>query len=200
MKEIIDSKKEVLKILLKDFTAVHTITSLAEKLKMTRVGMWKLLKKIESEKIIRLISIGNGKTSTCTITLNWKNPLTEKNLALILSEEAYKNERWKDNFQELENKVNFLIIYGSILTSAKDANDIDLMSAISEKKDYAGIDRIINSIQKTQIKKIHMINFSEKELKEELKANKALIDGVKKGIVLFGQENFIKFIRDIGGI
>ncbi len=53
-------------------------------------------------------------------------------------------------------------------------------------------------IQKTQLKKIHALNFTQAELKQELeKPNKAFVDAVAKGIVLFGQERFIKFIRGL---
>ena len=60
------------------------------------------------------------------------------------------------------------------------------------------IGKIISNIQITQDKKIHAINLTEKELKQELKdKNKAYIEALKKGVVLFGQENFIKFIKEI---
>ena len=53
-------------------------------------------------------------------------------------------------------------------------------------------------MQKTQIKKIHALNFTEAEFKQELqKLNKAFIDAIKKGIILFGQEKFIKFLKSI---
>ena len=53
-------------------------------------------------------------------------------------------------------------------------------------------------MQQTQIKKIHAIDLTKKEINNELKnKNKAYIEALKKGAVLFGQEDFIKFIKDI---
>ena len=54
-------------------------------------------------------------------------------------------------------------------------------------------------LQQTQIKKIHFIDLSDGELREELKTNKnkAYLDALKKGIVLFGQDDYVKFIRDL---
>ena len=47
-------------------------------------------------------------------------------------------------------------------------------------------------------KKIHLIDLTESEFSQELKRpNKAYVDALKKGIILFGQENFIKFIRGL---
>ena len=189
---------KILKILLKDFTIIPTITSLSKEAGITRVGIWKLLKRMQSEKLIKLSKIGTGKTSTCTIRLNWTNPLLDRTLALYLAEDALKNQRWASNFAELENKVDFLILYGSIINSPKEANDIDIIGVISNKNKFLEIEETILNIQKTQIRKIHTISFTPSEFKQELeKPNNAFIDAIKKGIVLFGQEKFIKFIKSV---
>src|SRR3989344_5887351 len=124
--ETTNLNRKIRLILLKDFTPNHTITSLAKELKITRTGMWKILKKLEKQQYIKLKNIGTGKTSTYIIKLNW-NILTEKALALYLTEESLKQSRWVNNFEELKDKVDFLIIYGSILHNQEQANDIDIM-------------------------------------------------------------------------
>ncbi len=192
-------ESKVLKILLKDFTINHTVTSLAKELKLSRVGVWKLLKRINSEKFINLSKVNSGKTSTYTVKLNWNCPLLEKNLALLLTEEALNNERWTHNFAELENKTDFLILYGSILHSPREANDIDILGIVSKKKSFIEIEKTIKEIQKNQIKKIHIINFTSEEFRKEIKnKNKAFIDAIKKGVILFGQDKFLNFMKIIG--
>jgi predicted nucleotidyltransferase len=189
---------EILKILLKEIDKKHTVTSLAKKRGVSRVGSWKLLQELEKEGFIVLTSIGPEKTSVQEASLNWNNPLLEKNLALLLAEEALKQGKWLYNFKELKDNVDFLVLFGSILHSPKEANDIDILSLISNEKNFINIGKIITNIQITQNKKIHAINLTEKELKQELKEkNKAYIDALKKGVVLFGQEKFIKFIEEI---
>ena len=188
----------VLKYILKNVLEKITITKLAENLKITRVGAWKILKKMQSEKLINLSKISSGKTNTYIINLNWENPALEKRLSLYLTEEAMKNNRWINNFLELENKTDFLMIYGSILNYEANANDIDILGMVSDKKRFVEIEKIILKIQKTQIKKIHALFFTKQELLEEIKkSNNAFIDAIKKGVILFGQENFIKFLKDI---
>ncbi|MBI2652773.1 hypothetical protein HYX00_04880 [Candidatus Woesearchaeota archaeon] len=190
-----ESSSRILKILLKNLTIEPTITSLAKEIELSRVGTWKLLKKLQSEKLIFLSKIGSGKTSTYSISLNWNNPLVEKNLALSLTEDALKNQRWMNNFAELENKVDFLIIHGSIINSPQEANDIDILGIVSSKKKFIEIEKAIKKIQKAQMKKIHAINFTPTEFRQEIeKPNKAFIDAIKKGVILFGQEKFIKFM------
>ncbi|MCK5449887.1 winged helix-turn-helix transcriptional regulator [Candidatus Pacearchaeota archaeon] len=193
-----NSPQKILIILLKDFTKSHTITSLAKEIGMSRTGVWKTLKKMETEKLIILFPIGSGKTSIFNIKLNWDNIITLKNLEIFLTKESIKNQRWTHNFAEIEKKVDFLIIYGSILQTPKQANDIDILSVVSNNNNFIDIEKVTAKIQKIQIKKIHALNFTEQELKNELtKPNKALIDAIKKGTVLFGQEKFIKFIKSI---
>lgn len=191
------SSSKILKLLLKDFTIKPTITSLAKEVGLSRVGTWKLLKKMQSEKLVILSKIGSGKTNPYSISLNWDSLLVEKNLALHLTKDALKNQRWINNFAELENKVNFLILYGSIINAPQEANDIDILGVASSKNNFTKIEESIKKIQKTQMKKIHAIIFTPIEFRQELgKPNKAFIDAIKKGIILFGQEKFIKFMRD----
>ncbi|HLC91350.1 MAG TPA: HTH domain-containing protein [Candidatus Nanoarchaeia archaeon] len=189
--------KRVLLHLLKDFSSTHTITELASELRLTRVGIWKILKKLEEEKFILLKAIGRGKTSTFLISLNWENSLTEKTLSLYLTEEALTQRRWQINFADLEKCVQFTILYGSILHHPQEARDIDILG-ITNKKKFANIQVIIDNVQKTQSRDIHPIHFTEGEFKAELqKLNKAFIEAIKKGVILFGQEQFVKFMRGI---
>jgi len=191
------STKRLMLLLLKDFSRTHTITSVAKQLNMSRVGIWKILKQLQLEAFIKLTPVGSGKTSTSIINLNWENIIVEKSLALYLTEEALKQRRWRINFADLEKLVEFMILFGSVLHSPKEAKDIDII-IISQKRKFIKIQKILDKIQKSQIKKIHVINFTEREFKEELKKpNKALLDAIKKGVILFTQEKFIQFMKDI---
>ena len=97
-------------------------------------------------------------------------------LFIELMEESLKYERWRDNFKELGEKMEFLLFYGSILNSPNEANDIDVIGVFGDDAKYNGIDSILRKIQLSQVKKIHFIDFKEKGFKEELKRkNKAFI-------------------------
>jgi predicted nucleotidyltransferase len=189
---------EILKIILKDINKTHTITSISKERGISRVGSWKLLQNLKKENLITLTPIGTEKTSVQRAALNWENPLLEKTLSLLLTEDSLKQNKWRYNFKELESSVDFLILFGSIINSPKQANDIDVLSIVSNEKDFIKLDKIISRIQLTQDRKIHALNLTEQELKKELKNNnKAYTEALKKGVVLFGQDKFIKFIKDI---
>ncbi len=192
--ELTHQKKILLYILRNPFEA-HTVTSLSQVLQLSRVGIWKILKKLESQQHLILKPVGKGKTNTFLITFNRNNLLTEKTLALYLTEEALEQPRWRNNFKELEKKVDFLILFGSTLHSPQQAHDIDLIGIVSKKENFVKIQHIIDKIQKTQSKKIHIINFREQEFRQELQQqNRAFIDAIKKGVILFGPEKFVKFM------
>ncbi len=191
-----NNEDRILKVFLKQFSVNWTITLLFKEINMSRVGTWKVLKKLKEDKLIIIYSIGKGKTSTFILKLNWENPVLEKRLSLILAKEALKYQRWISNFGELESLNEFVILYGSILHSPKEASDIDILGIVFNKNNFLDIEKRIKKIQKTQIKEIHLENFTKSEFKDELKKpNKVFIDAIKKGIILFGQEKFIKFIK-----
>jgi len=193
--ETINKPQKIMNILVKDFS-IHTATSLSKELKMSRWGIWKILKKLEKDNLIIIEPVGSGKTSTSTIKLNWGSILAEKTLALSLTQEALKYKRWLHDFSSLQEEIDFLILYGSILYT-KEANDIDIIGIAKEKK-LAKINDKMLKIQGTLNKKIHSINLTQKEFKEELKKpNKAYLDALKKGVILFGQENFIEFVKGL---
>ncbi|HLC84707.1 MAG TPA: HTH domain-containing protein, partial [Candidatus Nanoarchaeia archaeon] len=187
--------KKVLVLVFKDFSRKHTITSLAQELDLSRVGIWKVLKKLETKGYVILDTIGSGKTSTSLIKVNWGNILVEKAVSLYLTEEAVKQRRWRVNFAEFENKVEFTILFGSILHSPQQASDIDMLT-VSKKSNFVNIQNIVEKVQKTQGKKVHIITFTAEEFKQELnRPNKVFIEAIKKGIILFGQEKFIQFMK-----
>ena len=69
---------------------------------------------------------------------------------------------------------------------------------MSKKSEFVKIDKLIMEKQAAQSKKIHDINFTPKEFKTELKKqNKAFLHAIKTGIILYNQENFVTFMKEI---
>jgi len=197
MEIIANSTQKLMTAILRSIS-IPTIAMLEEVLKMSHVGIWKALKKLEAAKMVILKAAGNKKNSTYSAYLNWDNPLVEKTLALALEHEASSQRRWLINFAELESKVDFLILYGSVLISPQKADDIDLLSIVSKKNNSLEIEHLVMKAQKTQVKHIHNIIFAPANLKGELKKpNIAFINAIKEGVVLFGQDRFVKFMKEL---
>ena len=199
METIMPYQMKIVLLLLKDFSAMNTITSIGKELGVTRSGTWKVLMKLKKENYITLETTGK-ETSLIIPKLNLKNELLEKYLNFALSKEAKEHERWIFNFTEVKEHASFFILYGSVLKSYAKAKDIDVIGIIPDRKSFKKLHESLDKIQKGESKRIHSINFTESEFREELlKPNKAFVEAVRKGIVLFGQEEFIKFMRKLHG-
>ena len=194
---MITTTQKILIKLAKHFSVVHTASSLSQELKLSRWGVWKIIKKLQQEELLLLTPVGNGKTSTQTIQLNWNNKLVEQTITLALAQESTSHKRWKFNFAEIEKEAEFLLLYGSIIHSPKAARDIDIL-IVAQKNKLSKINKIIFNIQKTQEKKIHSHSFTSKEFVQEIKKpNKIFSDALKRGTILFGQEKFVKFMKGL---
>ena len=199
METITPYQMRIVLLLLKDFSTMHTITSIGRELGMTRSGIWKVLMKLKKEDYITLET--TEEKSLLLPKLNLRNELMGKYLDFALSKEAKEHERWVFNFAEVKEHVSFFIIYGSVLKSYAKAKDIDVIGIIPDKKSFKKLHESLDKVQKSESKRIHSINFTQSEFREELlKPNKAFIDAVKAGIVLFGQEEFIKFMKKLHGV
>ena len=67
-------------------------------------------------------------------------------------------------------------------------------------QDFKEIEEEILKIQKVQSKKIHAIQLTNEEFCKEIKdKNKAYSDAIKKGVILLGQDNFIKQMEKLNG-
>ncbi|MBU2523049.1 MAG: HTH domain-containing protein [Nanoarchaeota archaeon] len=191
------TSEKILKILVKEPFTDHTATSLAKILGVTRQGLWKTLNKLSKDKLISLKSIADTKKSAVKIDIELKNPLTIKTLSLLLTKESLNYERWRSNFAELERYSDFIVLFGSMLRNPKGASDIDLL-AVMDKKNFKPVNEIKSKIQKTQAKEIHLIDLTKEEFVKELKKqNRAYLGALKEGIILFGQDNFLKFMEEL---
>ena len=198
MELIPHSTQKILIAILKYAAQAPTITMLEETLEMTHVGVWKALKKLETANMVILKATGNKKNSIYTSHLNWDNPLVAKTLVLALEHEATSQRRWQANFSELKDKVDFLILYGSMLVSPQKANDIDILSIVSKKHISGEIEDVIMKVQKTQLKQSHNIIIAYAGLKDELKRpNIAFVNAIQDGVILFGQDKFVAFIQEL---
>ena len=180
--------KKIMLVLFKNFNENNTISSLAKELSMNRVGIWRILKKLESKNLITLTQVGDGRTNAHLINLNWNNFLIEKLLNLYLTEEALQEQRLikdfeKLNVKDIEDIVDFLIIHEN-----------NIISVVSQKRKIIKI----HPSEEFAEEKINYINLTELEfVKELMRPNKDFVDAVKKGSVLLGQGKFIQLMKNL---
>lgn len=177
----------VLKILFKDFLTDYNSRNLSKLIGISHAGTFKILKKLEKNKILNSKKVGN----ISIYKINYENNISKKIIDTILTIEADNYKRWLEEFKSLENKVNFLILFGSTLINYEKAKDVDIL-IVSDKRYYPEIYKFIKERNNLLLKKIHMIFQTPDDFNIDLnKHNKVTIEIIKKGIALFGQNEYI---------
>lgn len=186
-------EKEIALKLLKNPKTDYNPSSIAKELKRTRVGAFKALKTLEKDGIVKGRKMGKA----TFYTLNLEDDYAVKNVETLLMEESRKNQRWIDEFDELSDFTDIIIIFGSILKTENKANDIDLLLVLKQENNKK-IDRIIKSKNEILLKKIHPIKQTKEDLIKNIKReDKIIISALKEGIVLYGFEKYVNLIKNV---
>lgn len=157
---------------------------------VSHVGAYKILKNLEKRKIVTSRQIGKA----IIYSINKENSIALKEIELDLMLEAEEKQRWLEEFKALKSEAKFVILFGSAIRNEKEAKDIDLL-VVAEKNNLKKIKNSLYEKNNLMIKKIHPIIQTENEFKQDLKnKNKVLLEIIKTGIILYGQNNFIEDI------
>jgi biotin operon repressor len=181
--------REILLHLFKNPSTRHTISSLTEKLERSKVGIWKTVKNLEKEGFVILSPIELLRRKVYTVSLNWDNYLVEKTLGMYLISEALDYEDWTKHFNNLGNVLDFLILCKE--------DDKDKIIGITQKGKFIRIQKPLN-LQDLKGKEIVTSSVTSLDFMHGLKNNREeSINAVKDGVVLFGQEKFIQFMKQV---
>lgn len=187
------NEKKALLIIFKEFDNYYNANSLSKKIGLSRVGMTKILRKLEKASVLKSKQVGKS----VIYKINFSNDYVVDLMTFLLSDEASDYQRWKDEFRDLFEYGKFLLIYGSATINYSKASDIDLM--IIDGKN--SMSKIIREKQKVLSKKIHLIELSEKDFLSNLeKKQKSFIEIVKSAVVLSGQNKYVELMKNVESI
>ena len=183
-------EQEIIKVLFKDILAIYNSRSMSKVVGITHAGAFKILKRLERRGIVQARPIGKA----ITYSLNFNNPVTQKEIEMALVLEAQQYKRWVSEFKKLENKVDFAILFGSILIDEKKARDVDLL-VVTGKENIDAIRKTIKERNEVAYKKIHLLLQLPEDFKSDVASkNKVVMEIIKTGVVLFGQENIRRYL------
>ncbi len=189
MKEITEAEMDVVLTIVKSPEVVYNANSLSKVVRITPMGALKILKRLESENIVKSKKIGKA----ITYKINVKDPYTRKYLSLILVREAqYASpivKRWINEIRKIKN-ADVVILFGSVLEKPS-PKDIDVL-LITNQKRFPKIEQEIKGINDINIKKIHpMYQTYSDVIKNIKKRDKPVLNAIK-GIVVCGEEKLLK--------
>lgn len=196
MKNITANEMKILLVLFKDIATSYNANSISKVVGITPMGALKILKKMEKENLA--VSKKLGKASFYKPNLDDQYP--EMCIRFLLQKEAEESQpaikRWVNELKEFAKFAKIGILFGSVTQDPHSAKDIDIL-LVFEKSQMKKIQGLIQEKNKINIKKIHVIKQTEKDLKENIKRkDEVLLSILKRGIVVFGHEELIEVIKD----
>ncbi len=193
MKEITTAEMNVALTLVKSPEVLYNANSLSKVVGLTSMGTLKILKKLESENIIKSKKIGKA----TTYIVNIENDYARKYLSLILVREAqYANplvKRWINEIKKIKN-AEVIVLFGSILEK-HNPHDIDVL-LITNQKQFPKLQQEIKELNEINIKKIHPLYQTYNDIIKNIKKRDQPILNAIKGMVLLGEEKFFEIYNE----
>ena len=163
-----DNEFSVINFLVRNFTERLTIRNIAQRLDFSAAGVFNILKKLEKQNIVVGQKLGTG----IFFSINFDNKIAEHLAGIVL---LYSDEKFeKINTEQLRN--------------AK--------AAIFDKKTLLLVTDNITVLDIT-FPNIEIISKSEEEVINLLrKRNLEILQMLKKGIILFGEDKIVDIIKN----
>ncbi len=190
---------KIFEYLLRNPTQKFNVNQIARALKLSVGSAFKILKEYERRKILVPEKLANSifyqfnfnskeAKKICELVLiNIKNNVLEKNPVASI----YTDELIKINVQAI-------VLFGSILTKKEQANDVDVLFIIKNKKDVKKVSDFCLEVSKTKTKPIIPLILTEKDLMDKIKQkDKIILEIFKTGIVLSGEEMITKILGEL---
>lgn len=188
-------ERKALLILFKDFTAYHNANSVSKVLGISRVGALKLFRRLEAEGLLASQKIGKS----IVYRLRLDDDYVKKLIAFLLADEANNFKRWKEEFKELFRRGRIVMVFGSVLRNYERANDVDLLVA-SAKSEKEEVDKVLEGKAAILPKRLHAIKLTPAELEQNIRRKEeAVLDIVKTGVVLYGQDEYVEVLKNVTG-
>ncbi len=191
------NKSKILNFLLRNLDP-HNINQIARILGISLGSVHKILKELEDLKLVKNKEIGNA----LYYNINFDNIEAIKYLEVILIEDknhvVNRNRTAKVYVSDIESyNAKCIVLFGSILMSGEQAKDVDALFIIRSKEQIKEVYNFCLQISKIRTKKVNPIIMLEQDFINNIKnRNKAVLDIIKRGIILKGGEIFVRSIKN----
>ena len=167
MLSLSDNEFSVINFLVRNFTEKLTIRSIAQRLNFSAAGVFNILKKLEKEGIAVGQRLGTG----LFYSINLDNKLSQHLAAIVL---LYSKEKPAINVEKIKYAKSAVFDMSTLLLVIDNITNIEV--------DVPNV----NVISKTEDEIIELFKKKDQEMMQLL----------KKGIVLFGEEKIVNIIKN----
>ena len=89
------------------------------------------------------------------------------------------------------------MLFGSTVKDYAHARDIDIM-VVLENNDVTEVTEVLKKKEELLPKKLHAIKLNHHDILENLKKkDKAFVDIIKNAIILYGQDRYVKVLKNV---
>ncbi len=193
MVSITKNEARVINFLFRNFSKDYNINQVAKEVKLSPRGAYKILKKLELQKILSSQRIGNN----IIYKVNFEGDVTSDVCQFVLAEKETTPylRTWINDIQLLKEITEMAILFGSILTKEKQAGDVDVL-LVFPKENISKVQEQIKKINQIKSKKLHaIVQTKEDLLNNTKKRDSALLEEIRTGIVLWGRNIVVEAIK-----
>lgn len=186
-------EKDLIIRIVKDFVTDYNPSSIAKELGVTRVGTFKALRELEKKGLVKGRNLGKARF----YKVDLGDEYSKKNVEVLLMEQSREFKRWVEEFKELSELVQIIILFGSIVRNEKNANDVDVL-LVYDKKVNDWVNTIIKEKNEMLLKKIHPIKQTKEDLIRNIQQrDKVILSAIKGGVILHGFGELLGVIKDV---
>ena len=193
MKEITKAEMDIVLRIIKSPEVDYNANAIAKVVGITAMGALKILKRLESESILKSKKIGKASI----YRVKTENFYAHRYVELVLSREAlYANPQVKRWIQELKKVKNadMIVLFGSVLEKSN-PSDIDVL-LVTDKKRFPRLQQEMKELNEMNIKKVHPMYQTYHDVIRNIKSrDKPLLNAIK-GTVVIGEEKFLDIYNE----
>lgn len=195
MDSLSPGEMDVLLRIVKEPHADHSASSLGKAVGLSSMGALKILKRLEKKSILRSRTVGRSVLYAPNLDEEYPTRLFSFLLCKEAEESHPKVKRWVRETRKLSGAAEAAILFGSVLKGGE-YNDIDILLVIKPSRN-ALTDALIEEMDKVNVKKMHVIRQTEKDLARNIRTgDKVVMGALRDGIAVFGYEKLIGAIRN----
>ena len=194
MQNLTRNESRTIDFLIRNFREKNSINEIARRLNLSSRGAYKILKKLEGIRVIMPENIGNA----IYYRINFNEEVAAKlsEFVLVQNELNTYSQVQAVDLKQLRDISLSCILFGSILTKGKEANDVDILLII-EKKDLKKVISVLDKIKNLKPKKIHEMLQTKEDLINNIRKNdEVILDIIRTGKVLWGAEMIVGAIKN----
>jgi len=193
LQSLTQNEARVADFLIRNFQERNSINETGKRLKLSPMGVYKILKKLEKINAVVPEKIGNA--IYYRPNLNEEIGVKLSELVLIQNSLSPYAQIQAEDLKPLKDSTLICVLFGSVLTKGKEANDIDILIVL-EKKAFNKVSKALGKIKSLKPKKIHEVMQTKEDLLKNIrKGDKVILDIIKTGKILWGAEIIVEAIK-----